>query len=141
MEIRKLLNLRILIIFLVLIIGMIVFTGCKGSDYTDIKTYEIAPGDQEIILIILEKDVRVDVRMDTTIVNDNDYSATSITQEPGNIGIKIDDPNGQHVVEYMRVRAGDFMILAEVNGEYVIILDNSNSLSTTKNVTLKIKYS
>ena len=141
MQISKSLVLRILTSSLVVLIGMILFVGCSRSNTIDIKAYKIAPGNQAIIPILLDKAVRVDVRIDTTIENADDYSGTSITHEPGNIGIKIDDPSGNHVVEYMRIRAGDFMVLADVNGEYVITLDNSYSLSTTKKVTLKIRYS
>lgn len=140
MQNRKTFNLRLLMLFLALTCGMVLLVSCNESNFIDIKTYQIAPGNQATIPIILDKDVRVDVRMDTIIENADD-SAASITREPENIGITIDDPSGNHVVDYMRIRAGDFMILPEENGEYVIILDNSHALSTVKNVTLKIKYS
>jgi hypothetical protein len=52
----------------------------------------------------------------------------------------VTNPSGHYAVSYIRVGAGDFMVLAEEAGVYVITLDNSYSSFTPKSVTLTMEY-
>jgi hypothetical protein len=115
-------------------LGMIL---CEGS-YTLRSTadYTIEPGEKEIIS---EKLGRNEGWFITVTVTD-DRTVTLATDELRDIGISVVGPNDQVVVPLTIAESGTFSVLAEESGKYVITLDNSHSLTTTKTVTLVKTY-
>jgi hypothetical protein len=118
-------------------LGTVLITACGDQNIAeDTTSYSIDQGDKRIISIFLEKNERLDL----TVAVTDDRTIQPTIQEPMNIGISVVNPSGQYVVQYIRVGAGDFMVLAEEAGVYVITLDNSYSSFAPKSVTLTMKY-
>ncbi len=126
----------ILILSLVIILGVVLSTGCSIPKIVeDTHSYKIAPGEQEVVTIELEVNEKVDLTVEVI----DDQSNTSTPQESKNIGIQVVNPSGLYTVSYMRVGRGDFMVLAEKAGTHTITLDNRYS-SVPKSIDLTIKH-
>jgi len=114
------------------------FTACDSSPTKiEARIYDIEPGEKQQVKIELQQDERLDITIEVEIAE----NGNAITQVDENIGIQIISPEGEDIVSEMRIGFGEFMVLAEEEGDYIITLDNSYSPSTHKHVKVKLKYS
>ena len=119
-------------------LGAVSVTACKEPNILEVThNYTIDAGEKRVISVVLEKDDRLDL---TITVLGNDPGSTSTPAPGGDIGIQVNDPSGQAAVPFTRVESGNFIVMAEEDGVYVVTLDNSYSIFTPKSVTLLMKY-
>ncbi len=82
-------------------------------------------GEKNVVSIVLKKDDRLDI---------------SISVPTDDIGIKVDGPGGQVAIPFTLVEFGNFIVMAEEDGVYVITIDNSYSAFNPRDVNLILKY-
>lgn len=120
------------------LLGAVSVTACKEPNILEVThNYNIDAGEKRVISIVLERNDRLDL---TITVIGNDSGSTSTPALGGDIGIQVNDPSGQAAVPFTRVESGNFIVLAEEDGVYVVTLDNSYSIFTPKSVTLVMRY-
>jgi hypothetical protein len=128
-------------IFLPAIIAIscvILLSACGNSPTkTESRVYDVEPGEKQQIKIELQQDERLDITIDVEIAEEGN----AITQGDENIGIRIVSPEGYDIVSEMRIGFGEFMVLAEEAGDYIITFDNHYSPSTHKRIMVMLKYS
>ncbi len=108
------------------LLGAVSVTACNEPNIVTVtQDYNIDAGEKRVISIVLKRNDRLDL---------------SVTVESYDIGIKVDDPSGQAAVPFTRVESGNFIVIAEEDGVYVVTLDNSYSIFTPKSVTVLLKY-
>jgi hypothetical protein len=124
---RKIIWKQVLLVLIlgVCLLGMVPAAGCGGLQIVTVtENYTIEAGQKQAISILLEKNDRLDL---CVIVASDD------------IGITLDDPNGRPTIPFHRIESGNFVLVAKEDGAYVVTLDNSDSPSTPKSVTLICK--
>lgn len=120
------------------LLGVASVTACEQTNIVeDNQTYSIQAGEKRIISVVLNNNDRMDLAV---TVAGNSPSTMATQTSGGDIGISVISPSGQSAVQYSRVESGNFIVLAEENGVYVITLDNSYSIFTPKSVTLSMRY-
>lgn len=116
----------------------ILFTACGSSPAkTESGVYNVRPGEIQQIKIELQQNERLDITVDVEIVERSGDGA----QTDETIGLRITSPKGDDIVSYMRIGFGEFMVLAEEGGNYIVTLDNSQSQSTYKRIQVILTYS
>ena len=130
---------KMFLLAIIMIACSIILSACGGNSPTKIESrvYDLGPGEKQQINIELQQDERLDITIEVEIAE----NGNAITQVDENIGIQIVSPKGDDIVSEMRIGFGEFMVLAEERGDYIITLDNSYSPSTQKHVMVKLKYS
>ena len=125
------------IILCTCLLGTILFVSCKEPNILEVThSYNIDAGEKRVISVVLEKDDRLDLTVAVHSTNQGLFS----TLAPGDIGIQVDNPSGQASIPFTRVESGNFIVIADEYGVYVMTLDNSISIFTPKNVSLIMKY-
>ena len=113
------------------LLGAVSVTACEGPKIVSVtQNYSIDVGEKRVISIVLKRNDRLDL---------------SVTVASNDIGIKVDDPSGQAAVPFTRVESGNFVVIANEDGTYVVTLDNSYSILTPfqltpRSITVVLKY-
>ncbi len=122
----KSLFVRGLLILGIGLLGAASVTACSGPNIVIVtQNYGIDAGEKRVISIVLKKNDRLNLFV---AVASND------------IGVQVDDPGGQAAIPFTRVESGNFIVMANEDGVYVVTLDNSYSLITPKSVTVVLEY-
>ena len=107
-------------------LGVLSVTACEEPEnVTATQNYSIDAGEKRVISIVLKRNDRLDLAVSVPLYD---------------IGIEVDSPSGQAAVPFTRVESGNFIVIAEEDGVYVITLDNSYSIFNPKSVTLLLRY-
>ena len=108
------------------LLGMLSLAACVPIKTTQTHTFnDIQAGNQSIVSVILKEDDRLDL---------------SVSVQSYDIGIMVEGPSGQATLPYSRVDTANFYVIADEDGVYKVILDNTYSVLNSKNVTLIMKY-